>query len=118
MAISSDLASITDCPIPALAYGASKAAVNYTAKRIAVEHGKLKVLIIQYVFRLVTANVSPGGVQTGMSQTAAKNAGFDEVPGNPMSVDESASQVIALVLKAEQYKSGTFMDYKGEPMAW
>lgn len=48
--ISSCLGSIAESPnMPALAYGASKAALNYTSKRLAVEHPELKVLIIQYV---------------------------------------------------------------------
>ena len=33
----------------ALAYGASKAALNFTSKRISKEHKKIKVIIIQYV---------------------------------------------------------------------
>jgi NAD(P)-dependent dehydrogenase (short-subunit alcohol dehydrogenase family) len=46
--ISSCLGSIAESPnVPALAYGASKAALNYTSKRLAVENEDIKVLIIQ-----------------------------------------------------------------------
>jgi norsolorinic acid ketoreductase len=50
MPISSQMGSIGDGPaFPNLAYGMSKAALNFMCKKIALEHEKIKVLIMQYV---------------------------------------------------------------------
>lgn len=51
MPISTIAGSIGDSlNMPNLAYGVSKAALNYICKKAADEHSKIKVLIVQYVF--------------------------------------------------------------------
>jgi hypothetical protein len=52
-----------------------------------------------------------------MAQGVAAKAGFDEIPGT-ITVEESASQIVALVHRADRYASGSFVDYKGDAMAW
>ena len=52
-----------------------------------------------------------------MAQGVAAKAGFAEIPGT-ISVEESASQIVALVERAGTYESGVFVDYKGDAMAW
>jgi norsolorinic acid ketoreductase len=70
--ISSDLGSIGDMkrlPLPMLAYGMSKAAVNYAAVKFHHEDSKITVVPIQ-----------PGWVQTNMGQKAADLASVAQVP--------------------------------------
>lgn len=52
-----------------------------------------------------------------MAQGVAKKAGFDEIPGT-ITVEESASQIVALTERSDKFDTGIFVDYKGDGMAW
>jgi norsolorinic acid ketoreductase len=84
--ISTVLGSIGDAekyPLPAVAYGASKAAANFIIKKIHIEHPGLTVFPIH-----------PGWVQTDMGNAGAVANGLEEAPVSLKdSVDGLVSQV-------------------------
>ena len=90
-------------PVPMLAYGMSKAAVNYFVKKAHMEEDKVTIVSIQ-----------PGWVQTNMGHAAADYLGMkhDEVP---VTLDHSINSLVKLfdtATKAET--SGTFQNVISE----
>ena len=106
--ISSTLGSIgsmAQLPLPMLAYGMSKAAVNYAAVKFHNEDSKITV-----------APVQPGWVQTNMGQRAADFAGVAQVP---TTIDQSVSGLIKVFDSATKAEtSGTFPTFDGEIAVW
>ncbi|KAF7915865.1 uncharacterized protein EAE98_010945 [Botrytis deweyae] len=90
---------------PTAAYGATKAAVHYAAKKIHGEEEKIVVL-----------TVHPGWVQTKNGQNFADSIG---VPAPPMTVEQSSGAVVALIDSATKTTtSGTFVGYDGAKVPW
>jgi norsolorinic acid ketoreductase len=106
--ISSTLGSIGDMaqlPLPVLAYGMSKAAVNYAAVKFHSEDSKIVVVPVQ-----------PGWVQTNMGQRAADFAGVAQVP---TTIDQSVSGLMKLFDSAtKEETSGSFPTFDGRIIAW
>jgi NAD(P)-dependent dehydrogenase (short-subunit alcohol dehydrogenase family) len=106
--ISSTMGSIDNLEVenlPGLAYGASKAAANWLAKKISVE---LKPHVDVGIFH-------PGWVQTGMGQLLADAIGLDKPP---MTAQESAPYVVRLIDNLGPENSGQFLMYNGERVPW
>ncbi|KAK0615635.1 hypothetical protein B0T17DRAFT_592387 [Bombardia bombarda] len=94
--------------MPVAAYGASKSAANYLARRIHFEHPEL----ISYV-------IHPGGVQTEGSQRFMTHVGFGDMITAWASVDQSVDGIVKSLDEATREKtSGTFASYDGEDLAW
>jgi norsolorinic acid ketoreductase len=94
-------------PLPVIAYGMSKAAINWAASRISREED-----------RIVVVPVQPGWVQTNMGNAAATYAGMstDDVP---VTLEDSVKGLIALFDKADKATySGKFWEYTGEQVPW
>jgi norsolorinic acid ketoreductase len=93
--------------MPMLAYGISKAAVNYAVGRIHREEKDLTVLALQ-----------PGWVQTAMGEKAASFVGMDasEVP---VKLDDSVAGLLNVIDAAtKETHSGKFWDQTGTQMPW
>ncbi|OAP59194.1 hypothetical protein AYL99_06492 [Fonsecaea erecta] len=89
-------------PLPVIAYGMSKAAVNWAVSRIHREEDRITVVAMQ-----------PGWVQTAMGNTAAELAGMkpEEVP---VKLEDSVSGLISVFDKADKATySGKFWDQNG-----
>lgn len=93
---------------PFLAYGMSKAAVNYFAKKAHLEDDKITVVPFQ-----------PGWVQTNMGHKAAELAGLD-TSDVPVTLEQSVSGLIKLFDAATKSgMSGTFQDaIGGKSVPW
>lgn len=94
-------------PLPVIAYGMSKSAINWAASRIHREEDRITVVPVQ-----------PGWVQTNMGNTAATYAGMstDDVP---VALEDSVKGLIALFDKADKATySGKFWEYTGEQVPW
>jgi norsolorinic acid ketoreductase len=105
--ISSNLGSIgsmSSLPLPMLAYGMSKAAVNYAAVKFHNEDAKIVVVPVQ-----------PGWVQTNMGQRAADFAGVAQVPTTVGESVQGLMGVLDMATKGET--SGTFLDFEGGVVA-
>lgn len=108
--ISSNIGSnglMDNYPMPMLAYGLSKAAVNFAASRIHREEKNMIVVPAQ-----------PGWVQTAMGEKAASLVGMDpsEVP---VTLEESVGGLMKLFDSATKEKySGKFWDQNGKQMPW
>lgn len=106
--ISSNLGSIGDMkqlPLPMLAYGMSKAAVNYAAVKFHNEDSKITVVPVQ-----------PGWVQTNMGQRAADFAGVAQVP---VTIKDSVAGLIKVFDSATKSEtSGTFPTFDGGVVSW
>lgn len=106
--ISSNLGSIGDMdqlPLPMLAYGMSKAAVNYAAVKFHNEDSKIVVVPVQ-----------PGWVQTDMGQRAADFAGVAQVP---VTIEESVKGLMKVFDGATKCEiSGTFPTFDGGIVSW
>ncbi|KAJ6439316.1 NAD(P)-binding Rossmann-fold containing protein [Purpureocillium lavendulum] len=92
---------------PAAAYGMSKVAANWLAKKISIEFQDegLKVGIIH-----------PGWVKTGMGQSLADAVGVKEPP---MSVGDSAKQVLDQIDKLSlDTTHGKFISFNGQVLPW
>ena len=106
--ISSDLGSMGDMkrlPLPMLAYGMSKAAVNYAAVKFHHEDSKITVVPVQ-----------PGWVQTNMGQKAADIAGVAQVPVTIKDSIAGLMKVFDSATKSET--SGTFPTFEGAIIPW
>lgn len=106
--ISSALGSIGSMePIPATAYGASKAAVNYVTKKIHQEHEK---------DGLIAFPLHPGWVQTDMGNAGAKANGLDKAP---VTIKDSIKEQLKIIDEATREKtSGKFWNLDGTELAW
>jgi norsolorinic acid ketoreductase len=92
--------------MPGVTYGASKAAANWLVKKVGAEmKGKgLNVGIIH-----------PGWVKTGMGQSLADAVGMAEPP---LTVEDSARQVIEQIDKLSPETSGKFLHVDGQELPW
>jgi norsolorinic acid ketoreductase len=108
--VSSNIGSNTllgNYPMPMIAYGLSKAAVNFAAGKMNQEESKIIVVPVQ-----------PGWVQTAMGEKAASFIGMDakEVPVTLETSIAGLIKVFDSATKAET--SGKFWDQNGEIVPW
>jgi norsolorinic acid ketoreductase len=105
--ISSTAGSITDMmPIPALAYGASKAATNFIARKLHSEHLAEGFVIFP---------VHPGWVRTDMGNRGAAAAGIAEAP---ITIEESVTRLVKMIDNAGEDQSGRFLSYDETENKW
>jgi norsolorinic acid ketoreductase len=94
-------------PMPALAYGMSKAAVNFAVSRMSREEKSLIVLALQ-----------PGWVQTAMGEKAATLIGMN-ANDVPVTIDESVAGLMGVIGSATlEGHSGKFWDQTGKQVPW
>ncbi|KAH6856132.1 hypothetical protein B0I37DRAFT_303993, partial [Chaetomium sp. MPI-CAGE-AT-0009] len=91
--------------MPGVAYGMSKAAANWFAKKVSVE---LKGQVVVGVLH-------PGWVQTELGQSLADAVGFKEPP---LTVELSAKGVVEQIDNWTPEKSGQFLAYDGRSLPW
>ena len=92
---------------PIIAYGMSKAAINYALGKIHREEP-----------RIIAIPFQPGWVQTKMGESAAEMAGMEKSQV-PVTLEESVSGLLATAdIATKQEHSGKFFDQKGEILAW
>ncbi|XWX02210.1 hypothetical protein V2A60_010243 [Cordyceps javanica] len=111
-------------PVPGGAYGPSKAAANWIAKAVHTQlsggngggggEGQGEV---ESGNGVVGVAVHPGWVTTDMGRTAAASWGLAEGQGPTLSPEESASHVLDIVDKAEEF-GGKFVMKGGEELLW
>jgi norsolorinic acid ketoreductase len=108
IALSSNLGSIGLAhyiPGPWYCYGVTKAALNYTVRRIHVENDWLTTVALQ-----------PGWVQTDMGTRAAKAVGME---GAPMKLEDSVEGCLKVIDTASREKyAGEFISSELETVAW
>ena len=100
-------ALMNEYPMPMIAYGLSKAAVNFAAGRIHREEE-----------RIIVVPVQPGWTHTAMGEKAAVWAGM-EAKDVPIALDDSVHglmKVFDSATKAES--SGRFWDQNGKEVPW
>lgn len=106
--ISTNIASIElmpHIPLPTIAYGMSKAAVNYAVAKIHYENSKISAVALH-----------PGWVQTRMGQHAADLAGVAEVP---VTVEQSVAGLLQQIdATKKDTLSGKFIGFDGEIVPW
>jgi NAD(P)-dependent dehydrogenase (short-subunit alcohol dehydrogenase family) len=109
IAISSSVGSIAGMePMPAGAYGPSKAALNYLVKSLHVQ---------MEVSGLVSVALHPGFVQTDMGRFAASEWEFDAGP--PLTVDMSVAGMVKVIDGVTRKEgSGKFLGYDGSELPW
>ncbi|KAK4044086.1 hypothetical protein C8A01DRAFT_43021 [Parachaetomium inaequale] len=91
--------------MPGVAYGMSKAAANWFARKVSVElKGKVVVGVLH-----------PGWVQTELGQSLADAIGYKQPP---MTVEQCAKAVVEQIDNWTPEKSGQFLSYKGEQLPW
>jgi NAD(P)-dependent dehydrogenase (short-subunit alcohol dehydrogenase family) len=128
-------------PFPVTAYGASKAAVNFVAVKLASEHGeKDKIAVVpihpgQSILVLCHAAIIPfvadvdrnhasGLVSSDMGNDAMAAVGIDPKAALPLSIKllsppESAEALKALVdIVTVESHGGKFMNYDGTGIPW
>jgi len=94
-------------PLPMIAYGMSKAALNWAASRIHREEDRIVVVAMQ-----------PGWVQTAMGNTAAEYAGMNP-KDVPVTLEESVKGLITVFDKADKATySGKFWDQNDNQQPW
>lgn len=92
-------------PLPTIAYGMSKAAVNYAVAKIHYENSKISAVALH-----------PGWVQTRMGQHAADLAGVAEVP---VTVEQSVAGLLQQIdATKKDTLSGKFIGFDGEIVPW
>lgn len=90
-----------------IAYGTSKAAVNFVTSKLHREEE-----------RLVVVPVQPGWVQTAMGEKAATYAGMSP-KDVPVTLEQSVRGLVAVFDKADKENySGKFWDQNGEILPW
>ncbi|KAK5117857.1 hypothetical protein LTR85_008631 [Meristemomyces frigidus] len=108
--ISSTLGSnalMDNYPLQLIAYGMSKAAVNFAAGRIHREEERIAIIPVQ-----------PGWVQTAMGEKAAAFAGM-EAKDVPTTLEESVSGLMKVFDGAtKEGQSGRFWDQEGKEVPW
>ncbi|KAJ1567802.1 hypothetical protein HK405_004708 [Cladochytrium tenue] len=99
--VSSDAGKIKDAmEMTLVAYGASKAALNYVVSKIHSENKDVVAVVVH-----------PGWVQTDLGNSGACYAGLKEAP---VTIAESVAGLINLIDTADREKvSGTFQVYDG-----
>lgn len=94
-------------PMPMIAYGLSKAAVNFVAGKLHREEPKTVVIPVQ-----------PGWVQTAMGEKAAELNGMS-ASDVPVTLEQSVTGLVAVFDKAtKEEHSGKFFDQNGEIVPW
>jgi norsolorinic acid ketoreductase len=94
-------------PMPMIAYGMSKAAINWAASRIHREEDRIVVVAMQ-----------PGWVQTAMGNKAAAHAGMSP-EDVPVTLEDSVNGLIGVFDKADKDSySGLFFDQTGSQLPW
>ena len=92
---------------PIVAYGMSKAAINYALGKI---HREEK--------RIIAIPFQPGWVQTDMGESAAEMAGMEKGQV-PVTLQESVAGLLATAdIATKEHHSGKFYDQKGNVLAW
>ncbi|PWY93554.1 NAD(P)-binding protein [Aspergillus sclerotioniger CBS 115572] len=107
VAISSTSGSILDVaarPSSNIAYGSSKAALNYIIRKIYFQDKDL-----------ITFPVHPGWVQTDMGNSSARKQGLEQAP---VTVEESTRGILDLIDNATRENSNRFLDYNGDEVPW
>nr|POE88363.1 norsolorinic acid ketoreductase [Quercus suber] len=108
VAVSTGLASIADMeklPMPVVAYGSSKAALNYIVRKIHFEHDSLIAFVI-----------NPGWVQTDMSNASAAANGLEEAP---VTLEASVDGILSKIDTVTREKTGgTFPSINESVYAW
>lgn len=108
--VSSNIGSNTlmdSYPLSLIAYGTSKAAVNFVASKLHREEE-----------RIVVVPVQPGWVQTNMGEKAATFAGMNP-KDVPVTLEQSVNGLIAVFDKADKENySGKFWDQNGKIVPW
>ncbi|PGH27922.1 hypothetical protein AJ80_00472 [Polytolypa hystricis UAMH7299] len=106
--MSSAVGSIGDMeatPVPHLAYGASKAALNFITRKMHFEHPEIIIF-----------PVDPGWVQTELGDNAAVTFGFGEAD---ITIKDCLDSLVKTIDKATKKKSsGNFMHYKIGEVPW
>jgi len=94
-------------PMEVIAYGLSKAAVNWAASRIHREEDRLVVIAMQ-----------PGWIGTAMGSRAAEWVGVS--PNElPVKLEDSVSGMVSFFDKADkETHSGKFWDQEGKQLPW
>ncbi|KAK0636498.1 hypothetical protein B0T17DRAFT_83086 [Bombardia bombarda] len=92
--------------MPTTAYGMSKAAANWFARKLSVEFRDRGLLV---------GIVHPGWVKTAMGQAVADAVHFKEPP---LGVEESAQGVVEQIDDLTPETSGQFLTYNGQPLPW
>ncbi|KIM94041.1 hypothetical protein OIDMADRAFT_45853 [Oidiodendron maius Zn] len=92
-------------PLPSAGYGASKAGLNYIARKIHFEHESM-----------ISVCLYPGWVKTELGNTVAKSIGMQEAS---ISIDKSVEGILAQIDAAtREGTSGKFIDYEGNSLPW
>ena len=92
---------------PIIAYGMSKAAINYALGKIHREEP-----------RIVAIPFHPGWVQTAMGERAAEMAGMEKGQV-PVTLEESVTGLLATAdIATKQEHSGKLLSQNGEILAW
>jgi len=96
-------------PAGIVAYGASKAAENYLARKLHFEHPEL-----------ICFPIHPGGVSTDMAKFASENDPvMKELLAVTITPEKSAASILKLVQNSTREKDGgKFLKYNGETMEW
>ncbi|OHF00790.1 short-chain dehydrogenase/reductase family oxidoreductase [Colletotrichum orchidophilum] len=105
--ITSSLGSIEELePVPAGAYGPSKAALNWLIKSLHVQHENL-----------ISVAVHPGFVRTSMGENAARQWNYDL--NRLDTIESSVTGVLQVVDGASREStSGNFVTQTGQKIAW
>ncbi|RDW61497.1 aflatoxin biosynthesis ketoreductase nor-1-like protein [Coleophoma crateriformis] len=108
VAMSTGIASIGDMgslPLPATAYGMSKAALNYMVRKIHFENPGLNAWVM-----------SPGWVQTDQGNAGAAAVGMDAAP---VTLEQSVTGMLDKIDNATREEtSGTFQSFDETKYAW
>jgi len=106
--VSTNIASfelMPNIPMPVIAYGMSKAAVNYVVKKIHHEDPKIAAVALH-----------PGWVQTRMGRHAADMAGVAEIP---VTVEQSVAGMLEQIdATTKETLSGKFIGFDGQIVPW
>lgn len=97
-AVSSRMGSIADSSGGHIAYRASKAALNSAWRALAIGWSERSVTLVL---------LHPGWVQTDMGG-----------PQAPLPVEESVAGMRRVIAALPRTASGSFVDYRGEPVPW
>ncbi len=92
-------------PVPGLAYGTSKAALNYVMRKLHFEHQDI-----------VIYPINPGWVQTDMGSGSAKSFGMEDAP---TTLADSIAGVTKNIDEAtRESQSGKFAAFDGTLNGW
>ncbi|KAK1832085.1 NAD(P)-binding Rossmann-fold containing protein [Podospora conica] len=92
--------------LPGLAYGMSKAAANFFARKVGLQYkGE----------GLVVGVLHPGWVKTTMGQAVADEVNMKEPP---MTVEESAARIVERIDALTPETSAKFLSYDGKELPW